>query len=86
MVKNIWINPELKELSIENTLQPTPRRVGDFWECDLCKEVYHNSPPSVCTNKPWWKFGQECGSTKFTNKTEILGDIIEGIFGGSGAS
>ena len=77
MVKNSWINPELKELSIENTLE-----MGDQWRCNKCGEVYTELFGviwgKVCYNviekKDWFGGTYEgpCGSTSFT-KVETSG-------------
>lgn len=40
MVKNNWSNPELKELSIENTLEATPYAYGDKYKCKSCSNIW----------------------------------------------
>lgn len=54
MVKNNWSNPELKELSIENTLEVTPYALGDWYKCNDCgytwKAIITPWEPKYCRN------------------------------------
>lgn len=75
MVKNTWSNPELKELSIENTLQPTPYVWYDVWVCNECGKEYREwRIPDKCYNlvlKDWHI--TTCGSTNFTKREDCPG-------------